>query len=102
MSDYTLMPYVPSEPVEPVKETRAETRHRLERRRQAEMVRRHGSGSDGATCGECASLIRVGGNTRNYRKCRRYGMSCAESTDWRAKWAACGVFVPVSPLVGEE
>ncbi|HWB15943.1 MAG TPA: hypothetical protein VG538_06000 [Vicinamibacterales bacterium] len=94
MSDYALTPYEPPARVEPVKETRAETRHRLEARRQAEMVRRHGVGPEGATCGECASFVTVEGNTRNYLKCRRYGLSRAESTDWRAKWAACGAFTP--------
>lgn len=37
----------------------------------------------------CTYIMRSG---RHYFKCAAYGESCAESTDWRAGWTACGLF----------
>ena len=43
---------------------------------------------------------------RNYYKCRAYGVSATESTDWNVSNIACGLFdKPLSPLhtpVGEQ
>jgi hypothetical protein len=46
----------------------------------------------GQFCGGCRHLQRVGGNTKEYFKCRKYGNSRSEATDWRKKWEACGLF----------
>lgn len=42
-------------------------------------------------CKDCNHFMRrEHGNT--YFKCKAYGISKAESTDWRANWMACGLF----------
>ena len=45
----------------------------------------------GHRCGECSHLesFRVGGKT--VRKCKVYGESSSEATDWAGKWDACGL-----------
>ena len=42
-------------------------------------------------CGECSNLYK---NTysRSYWKCGVWGQSSSESSDWRKKWTACGMF----------
>jgi hypothetical protein len=102
MTDFELTPWsapAPSPDGPKPGETRAETRHRLERRRQQVMHTTYGAGPAGQTCGACDFLVRVEGNTRRYRKCERYGISSAESTDWRGHWPACGAF---RPRLGQE
>jgi hypothetical protein len=41
-------------------------------------------------CGTCAQLYKRKGNTKYYFKCKLYGDTCGEGTDWRKKWLACG------------
>lgn len=40
-------------------------------------------------CKECCNLL---GGVNQYRKCRYYGVSASESTDWALSWNACGLF----------
>lgn len=42
-------------------------------------------------CGECSNLITHTYN-RSFWKCGVWGQSCSESSDWRKKWTACGMF----------
>ena len=42
-------------------------------------------------CGECSNLVTHTYN-RSYNKCLVWGQSCSESSDWRKKWTACGMF----------
>lgn len=42
-------------------------------------------------CGECSNLISHTANRRWY-KCGVWGQSSSESSDWRKKWTACGMF----------
>lgn len=45
----------------------------------------------GKTCKDCPHLIEhIHG--KRYYKCRIYGDSASEATDWRLKWTACGAF----------
>ncbi len=67
---------------------RTQRARRLANERQVKMRGRYGSGPSGETCGHCKHLLGHGG----YLKCGFYGVSASESTDWRAKWAACGRF----------
>lgn len=60
-------------------------------KRIAMMHRRHGV-TPGQTCGTCQHLTSHGHN-RTYFKCRRYGVSSGSGTDWRLKWAACGLWI---------
>lgn len=46
----------------------------------------------GKTCKDCPHLIRRIFHGGNYYKCRVYGVSSSEATDWRLKWTACGAF----------
>lgn len=58
-------------------------------RKFAAMHREFGK-AHGRTCGECqhlqCSVVRSG---RRFYKCRVYGISKAESTDWACRWDAC-------------
>lgn len=63
-----------------------------ERRRLATMHGKHGHGPDGQTCKSCAFLKRHAGAGSSWLKCRRYGVTRSEASDWRAKWPACGAF----------
>ena len=40
-------------------------------------------------CGECPNFK---GGINTYFKCRIYGESNAQSTDWAKSWVACGMF----------
>ena len=42
-------------------------------------------------CKECCNLI-TNFYDKKYFKCRIYGNSCSEATDWRLKYEACGMF----------
>lgn len=42
-------------------------------------------------CGECSNLVTHTYN-KVYRKCLVWGESCSESSDFRKKWTACGMF----------
>ena len=59
----------------------------LEQKRLGKMHGLHGHGPEGQTCKGCVHLLRGG-----YLKCELYGVTSCESSDWRAKWPACGKF----------
>lgn len=42
-------------------------------------------------CGECPHFQDKGWYDKHYFKCRVYGSSNAESTDWRKGYTACGL-----------
>ncbi len=65
---------------------------RLNGRKIEAMYRKFGPGPEGRTCGECTNCIRVMPTNRHYNKCRLYGDTAGEATDWRQKWPACGMF----------
>ena len=46
----------------------------------------------GKTCKDCPHLIEHRNHGKGYYKCRIYGDSASEATDWRLKWTACGAF----------
>lgn len=52
-----------------------------------DLIRIHGGGPPGRTCGECARL-----KGRKYFKCTARGVSASSATDHRKKWRACGLF----------
>lgn len=60
-------------------------------RRLIHMHAVHGHGPEDRKCGECAHLTTVGFN-RRYFKCRLSGVTRSDSSDWRKKWEACGMF----------
>lgn len=56
------------------------------------MYRKYGPGPERKTCGDCTNCVKVTPTDRHYYKCKLYGDTAAESTDWRLKWPACGMF----------
>jgi len=46
----------------------------------------------GHGCGECSNFIRSKYHGRILQKCKGYGLSNSEATDWRQSWSACGMF----------
>ena len=47
---------------------------------------------EGHICGECSNLISGRYRGRILRKCRVYGLTHSEASDWAKRWAACGIF----------
>lgn len=47
---------------------------------------------DGHTCGECSDLVEEPYHGKMYRKCKVYGQSNSEATDWAKRYLACGMF----------
>ena len=43
-------------------------------------------------CGQCDNLISERYHDRTYRKCKVYGLTNSEASDWVKKWTACGMF----------
>lgn len=48
--------------------------------------------SDGHTCRECCNFVNGKYHDRTLCKCRVYGMSPSEASDWAGRWQACGAF----------
>jgi len=45
-------------------------------------------------CGDCQHMIiKYGDQPASYFKCKFYGDSSSEATDWRKKYIACGLWV---------
>lgn len=60
--------------------------------RKIELMHRQFGKCEGHTCGECSSLEEYRYNTRTYRKCKAYGVTNSEASDWAMRWQACGLF----------
>ena len=56
--------------------------------RKAELMRSL-FGQYDAKCKDC---IHLKGGVNEYRKCKLYGNSASEATDWALSWRACGMF----------
>jgi len=46
---------------------------------------------EGLHCCECKAFYRKRYGDRTYRKCKNYGDTQSESTDWKASYTACGL-----------
>ena len=55
------------------------------------MHRRFGP-HEGAQCRDCCHLISGDYRGKRYHKCKLYGISHSEATDWRLKYPACGAY----------
>lgn len=60
--------------------------------KKIELMHRTFHRCEGHTCGECSNLEEYRGNTRTYRKCKAYGVTDSEASDWAKRWQACGLF----------
>lgn len=50
-----------------------------------------GSGHPTDKCGTCKNLVRHT-YSRNYFKCKCYGDTASEATDWRKSYPSCGLY----------
>ena len=57
-------------------------------RKQQLMYKQFGM-CDGHVCGECSNLEE--GNW-GHKKCKVYGNTSSEASDWAKRWLACGMF----------
>ena len=73
----------------PARETRGQAETRRKRAHLQAMHARHGVAADGVCCRSCSHLIRVQHGGTVALKCRSFGVSRSEATDWRMKWPAC-------------
>lgn len=60
--------------------------------RKIDLMHRQFGRCDGRTCGECSNLVEGRYHDKILRKCKVYGMTCSEATDWAKRWLACGLF----------
>ena len=59
-------------------------------RKNIAMYRIYGRAFESCTCADCPHLVRYGTipGVLHY-KCKAYGTSSSEATDWRRHWQAC-------------
>lgn len=60
--------------------------------RKIDLMHRLFGKCDGHTCGECSNLDEYQYTKRTYRKCKAYGNTDSEASDWAKRWIACGLF----------
>lgn len=46
----------------------------------------------GHTCRECSNLVKGRYHDRILTKCKVYGLTHSEASDWAGRWLACGMF----------
>ena len=76
------------------KSDRAAAARRSAVARLSKMHTIYGKAPDGQTCKNCINLERFRPGRNTFLKCRLYGISSSEASDWRAKWPACGKYQP--------
>ena len=47
---------------------------------------------EGHACRECSNLVKGRYHDRTLCKCRVYGLTHSEASDWAGRWQACGMF----------
>ena len=60
--------------------------------RKLELMHRRFGKFDGHRCGECSNLVSGRYHDKILRKCRVYGLTHSEASDWAKRWTACGAF----------
>lgn len=63
----------------------------MENRKIAAMHKRFGT-CGGLRCRDCKHCLTYDYHNRRYYKCKLYGLSNSEATDWRLSWPACGMY----------
>ena len=58
--------------------------------RKIELMHRQFGVIEGKTCRECSNLTEHRYD-KLYRKCKIYGETSSEATDWAMRWKACGI-----------
>lgn len=46
----------------------------------------------GHKCGECCNFVSGRYMSMTLRKCRAYGLTNSQASDWAKRWTACGLF----------
>lgn len=65
--------------------------------RKIQAMYKHYGRRWGKWCKDCLHYLRYWYHDKPYRKCRAYGQSHSEATDWTGKWEACGLFDKTLP-----
>ncbi|MCD8286180.1 MAG: hypothetical protein LUD50_03010 [Clostridia bacterium] len=60
--------------------------------RAAEMQRLSGGTTDGHTCSECCNFLTITPTDRTVFKCKLYGVTRSQASDWAKSWRACAWF----------
>lgn len=60
--------------------------------RKIDLMHRQFGKCERHTCRECSNLIHVRANDRPLTKCKVYGETSSEASDWTQRWQACGMF----------
>ena len=60
--------------------------------RKIDLMHRIFGVSEGHTCRECSNFVKGKYHDRTLCKCRVYGMTHSEASDWAGRWLACGAF----------
>lgn len=60
--------------------------------RKIDLMHRTFAKCEGHTCGECSNLVTSTPTGRTFYKCRAYGVTGSEASDWAKRWQACGLF----------
>ena len=60
--------------------------------RKIELMHRQFGKCEGHICRECSNLVHVRANDRPLTKCKVYGETSSEASDWAQRWQACGLF----------
>lgn len=60
--------------------------------RKIDLMHRIFGVSEGRTCRECSNFVKGKYHDRTLCKCRVYGMTHSEASDWAGRWLACGAF----------
>lgn len=60
--------------------------------RKVDLMHRTFGRDDAHQCRECSNILRDYYHDRTYIKCRVYGCTNSEASDWALKWTACGMY----------
>lgn len=76
--------------------------------RKIDLMHREFGKCEGHTCRECSNLVKGRYHDRPLTKCKVYGMTHSEASDWAGRYLACGMFnkpwdkPPIIRLVSKE
>lgn len=71
----------------------------MESSRKIERMYKHFGRSCAGKCKDCGHFSKFAHRGRIYRKCKVYGISASEATDWNSGFNACGLY-PGKPYKG--
>lgn len=60
--------------------------------RKIDLMHRQFGKTEGHTCRECNNLVKGRYRSRTLNKCKVYGLTHSEASDWAQRYEACGMF----------